>query len=181
METKSTAPRGGRGKRAAKYILRTVLALLLAINLLILLMQNQKGLDAVSRLPFAVIQVTGGSMEPELHNGEVILAVQTPYEKLKVGDTVIFGRNGELIIHKIVAAEGDTFTTRGTANEADDAPITWEEYRARMLCRVPGLDALWTVCDSPLRFSIFAALTLLLIFGNDIFAAVYTALFEKKH
>ena len=181
MRAEETAPRSSRFGKAARCVLQVILALLLLLNILVLVMQNEQGLDAISRLPFAMIEITGGSMEPELHDGEVVFAVQTPYEKLKPGDTVIFGRNSELIIHKIVAQSDDMFITRGTANEADDAPITAQEYRARMLCRIPGLNALWKVCDSPLRFVIFAVLAALLIFGRNIFPALYRVLFEKKH
>lgn len=161
-------------------ILRAVLVLLLVANLGLILLQFRSGPGAMDRIPFALIEVTGGSMEPKLHEGDAILAYQSPYSELEVGDVIVFSRDNGLIVHEIIEVREDCLITQGCANELPDSPVTETDYRAEMLFCIPKLGGIRKIYTSPLRFLTFAVLLGLLIFGTDIFSAVYEALFERK-
>lgn len=54
------------------------------------------------------IQGFGGSMEPILHSGEVFrFLLVTEQTELSIGDIVFCKVNGNLVLHKITAIDGD--------------------------------------------------------------------------
>lgn len=165
-------------KKGAK-LLRIILLALLAMNLLILLLQANSDSGLIPNAP-ALLQVTGGSMEPKLHNGDAILIVPTPYEKLDMGDVVVFYRGGELITHEIISGNVSGFVTQGAANPLPDGLMGREEYRARVICRIPLLGSIWLMYSSVPLFLCWMILLILLVFGSEIFPAVYDRLKQKK-
>ena len=169
-----------RRKRVARWLLRGLLILLLAGNLALALFQSRVGTEAIAGLPWALVEVTGGSMEPVLEAGDAILVYQAPYYELEPGDIIVFSRDGELIVHEIVGRDGEDLITQGAANESPDAPVSREEYRARLVLRIPLLGGVWAVSRRPVGFVIYALLLSALLFGREIFSALYTALFERN-
>ncbi|MEM4507509.1 MAG: signal peptidase I [Acidilobaceae archaeon] len=49
-----------------------------------------------------VAVVSGRSMEPTLHTGDVVIYINSSPKELKEGDVVIYESNGDLVIHRIV-------------------------------------------------------------------------------
>lgn len=69
---------------------------------------------------FDVLIVRGGSMEPAVGVGSVII-VDREARDPDVGDIVSFREaNGSIITHRIVAADAGIYTTKGDANETAD-------------------------------------------------------------
>ena len=67
-------------------------------------------------MPFGVgigVVVTG-SMEPELSIDDVIVVKSAP--TYRVGDVVVYQQRNILVVHKIIAVDGTSVTTQGTAN-----------------------------------------------------------------
>jgi signal peptidase len=93
--------------------------------------------------PAALVMVTGESMEPTLHAGD--LAVAFDHESYAVGDVVAYripqgdAAAGQLVIHRIVAAADEGFTLRGD-NAA--SPDIWRpragDVAGRLALVLPG-------------------------------------------
>ena len=88
--------------------------------------------------------VEGGSMTPHLEDGDVALVRRVDPASLRVGDVVIFGRDGQTIVHRIVerSAQADgtlVFTTKGDANPVADAPVPASQVNAKLVLAVPML------------------------------------------
>jgi signal peptidase I len=82
------------------------------------------GFIALVALPrftsFDVLIVRGGSMEPAVALGSVIV-IDRDARDPAVGDIVSFREaNGSIITHRVVAADAGMFTTKGDANETAD-------------------------------------------------------------
>jgi len=63
----------------------------------------------------------GTSMYPTIHPGDYLLIDTTP-EDLKIGEIVVYYRNGELIGHRIIRIYGDTYILKGDNNPVIDLP-----------------------------------------------------------
>lgn len=93
------------------------------------------GIMAVNVYPILMggklYQIETGSMEPTIKTGSYVLI--RPTEEIKTGQVVMFDQAGSAvpIVHRVVAvnAGGQTLTTRGDANGADDASINRSQVR----------------------------------------------------
>ena len=118
--------------RTAK-ILKALLNFLLIVTFLffafivfLALMSKSTG-EVVKIGPYQVYSVIGGSMEPAIHKGSIIIVSHPGDKPLKVNDIVTFLNPGDkktVVTHRIVninnKGEEITYTTRGDANERDD-------------------------------------------------------------
>ena len=90
--------------------------------------------------------VVSGSMEPNIHVGDLVIFQKHDTASYETGDIVVYERTNEdetiLIIHRIVSVEGDTFVTRGDANQTNDVPITGDRIVGRMAVRLPYIGRL---------------------------------------
>jgi signal peptidase len=107
---------------------------------------NAQGLVGNSLpMPFGVgvSVVMSGSMEPELSvNDLVFIREKDSYSQ---GDVVVYQRDGELIIHRIVSIEDDKVITKGDANPVEDSPVSLSNVKGKMIMSVPylGLIVRW--------------------------------------
>lgn len=46
--------------------------------------------------------VSGNSMAPLIHPGDRVLVVSIPVEQIRLGDIIVFKRNGDLIVHRVL-------------------------------------------------------------------------------
>lgn len=98
-------------------------------------------------LPWRPLAVATGSMEPNISVGDMVICAQAGGEDLEVGDVMVFYRDGEIVVHRIVGiaeeTTGPVYTTRGDANNADDAdPVPAEDVIGRVILVVPKLGRL---------------------------------------
>ncbi len=90
-------------------------------------------------LGFGVGVVLSGSMEPTLQVNDLVVVCRT--DDLAVGDVVVFQRDQELIIHRILTLDGETLITQGDANDTPDEPIGRAAVKGVLVCAIPGLGA----------------------------------------
>ena len=68
--------------------------------------------------------VTGGSMEPSIHIGSLVLVQPVSPSEVKVGDVITFQHYDQTTTHRVTAiiasAQGPVFSTKGDANAAAD-------------------------------------------------------------
>jgi signal peptidase len=94
----------------------------IAIVAALALLGTLAAVEASGLDPFVV---EGGSMEPAIPRGSLVLVRATMPLALKPGDVITFARYGEVVTHRIEAIEdhpptGRVFTTRGDANPVAD-------------------------------------------------------------
>ena len=70
--------------------MRIVLLLLLLANVTVICLEMIKGPESLEDVPYALLSVEGGSMEPGYHDGDGILVWQVPFSKLQTGDVIGF-------------------------------------------------------------------------------------------
>ena len=75
-------------------------------------------------LGVGVAVVLSGSMEPSLSVGDLLIV--TEQESYSVNDVVVFEEGRSSVVHRIVAMDGETVTTKGDANNTEDEPFSAE-------------------------------------------------------
>lgn len=166
-----TAKKPKKGNKAVSWILTV---LLIAVFLFC-------GVVAVRTLvlkkPFifgyGVFYVLTGSMEPEIHVGDVIVDKQVDsIADLKEGDIITYrGKEGEFkgktVTHKIMRIEGDTIVTKGvsTMSIKEDPAITFDDVIGKYVKTSAFLTFIYKVFTNKIGFFviIFIPLVILLI------------------
>ena len=88
---------------------------------------------------FGAAVILSGSMEPELSIDDLIIVKKS--DNYDVGDIVVYQRNYELIVHRIVEINGNNVITKGDANNIEDDPISKKQiigkvvHIARNICK----------------------------------------------
>lgn len=100
--------------------------------------------------------VLSGSMEPAIMTGDMIIVkVEESYAD---GDVVVYQTGKMLVVHRIVASDETTVTTRGDANNANDTPIDRSQIKGKVIYKIPYIGTLVRLLKTP-------AATILLILG----------------
>ena len=92
--------------------------------------------------------VLSGSMEPTIMTDELILVREA--DSYAVGDVVVFQNGRMLVVHRIVAIDGESVITRGDANNTDDTPIEMSQIKGLVFAHIPCVGALVRVLKTPL-------------------------------
>lgn len=141
-------------------ILRTVLLIVVSVILGVnIYTWNAKSLTGNAMpMPFGYggAVVLSGSMEPTIMVDELIIVkAENSY---KVGDVVVFQSGKIPVVHRIVAMDRQTLTTRGDANNVDDNPIELSQVKGRVIVHVPHVGKVIRLLKTPVA-------TILLIMG----------------
>jgi signal peptidase I len=106
----------------------------------------------------------GASMEPRVSGGD--LAVVRSASSYRVGDVAAY-RNDALhrvVVHRIVAIEGDAYTFKGDANDfVDPQQVTRSQIVGRLSVSLPLLGSLLLWLSSPFNALLLLALVALLV------------------
>jgi len=125
------------GSPLLRRLVLAVLGIILGVNAYL---ANAKGL-AGNQMPmpfgFGAAVVLSGSMEPELRVDDVIVVREA--DSYEVGDIVVYQKGSTLIVHRIIAKDGETAVTQGDANNVADAPIAIQAIKGKVTARIPGL------------------------------------------
>ena len=89
-----------------------------------------------SEQPMATI--TSGSMWPVLRTWDVVFIEKVAREEIKKGDIIVWRHEGGYTIHRVVSLGVKTLTTKGDANFAEDAPVSYESVVGRAVARKNG-------------------------------------------
>jgi len=85
--------------------------------------------------------VSGGSMEPTLHLGDVVFTRQVDADTIAVGDVVRFTDGQAAMLHRVVEVyhgpEGSYFVTRGDNNNVEDQPILATQIEGKVVFTLP--------------------------------------------
>jgi len=162
-------------------IIKAILIILLIINLVVICMGTALGTASIGKIPYSVIPILSDSMSPEIKSGDAVLVKQEDYENIVPGDIVVYAKDGELIVHEVIGINEDQFIAKGIENTVEDLPVDKEDYRALYVYRIPLLGGIWRISGNPVKFIMLALLIGLIIFGDQIFSAIYLRVFDKEN
>ena len=137
VRARAATPPGGRSRagRLVRVVSFVTLICLIAVI----------GIGMVANPWYRLVSVEGGSMEPAISRGDLIVVGPAP-TKVEPGMILVLRVDGQLVTHRVVEVNPDgTLVTRGDANGVDDAwgsrPVSVEgEYLAHSNGRVVMLD-----------------------------------------
>ena len=78
-----------------------------------------------------IYNVETGSMEDKIHPGDYILLLKR--DNYQVGDVITFKINDYFITHRIIKIENGKLTTKGDANNMEDAEITFDQIEGKAI------------------------------------------------
>lgn len=114
-------------------------------------------------MPFGVgaAVVLSGSMEPQLHTGDLlIIARQETYE---LGDVVVYQSGSITVTHRIIALTETEATTKGDANDSSDLPILRSQIKGRVVLAVPWIGYVVSAVKTPAGTLLLLALAVYLL------------------
>lgn len=91
--------------------------------------------------------VLSGSMEPTFSKDDLIFVKQT--DALAVGDIVVYQSEGLLVVHRVIALEGDMVLTQGDANNTADPAFEQSAVMGVVIGRIPRLGVLVNILKTP--------------------------------
>lgn len=120
---------------AIKVLVSALIVVLFAFSLLFV---------GIRTLGLATFVVTGGSMEPTIHKGSLVIDAPVTADKLRLGDVITFDHYDQTTTHRIVGIEGSAagtmFSTKGDANAVTDPePLTFPGRVGLVKVAIPGL------------------------------------------
>lgn len=151
---------------ATRNILHYVLLVLLAAALgLGAYLMSAAGLGRNQLpMPFGVglATVESNSMQPALSRGDLLVVGQET--EPAVGDIVVYQDPSiGLVVHRVVALDGDLVTTQGDANNTADVPFDRSRIVGHVVAAVPVLGLLVAALKTPAGVLVTLALALLLV------------------
>lgn len=98
----------------------------------------------IRALGMATFVVTGGSMEPTIHKGSLVIDEPVTADHLRLGDVITFDHYDQTTTHRIVGLEGSAagpmFSTKGDANQVTDPePLTFPGRVGLVKLAIPGV------------------------------------------
>ncbi|MBQ0098802.1 MAG: signal peptidase I [Oscillospiraceae bacterium] len=147
-------------------VFTTIVIVLIALMAVLLF-----GCRAVGVTPYTVLS---GSMEPTYHVGSIIYVIPQKPQDIKVGDPITFKvHKGVPATHRVVEInnEKQQFLTKGDANDASDAPVSFTKLIGKPIFTIPylGYFAGW-VSSTRGRIGViaFTVVFLILLFIPDV-------------
>jgi len=118
-----------------KIIVTGLIVVLFAFSLLFV---------GIRALGMATFVVTGGSMEPTIHKGSLVIDEPVSADKVRLGDIITFDHYDQTTTHRVVGIEGSAagpmFSTKGDANQVTDPePLSFPGRVGLVKLAVPGL------------------------------------------
>ncbi len=169
--------------KVIKYILITALVLFVFMVCLQRFTNNR-----ISLFNFRLFTVVSGSMEPKYNIGDVLVAVETKPEDVKIGDAVSYlGTKRELkdkvVTHQVIDIEKDKdgkylFHTKGICTNCivEDPIVKEDALYGVVKYKLVILSYIYKVVGKPVGLFIFVILPLVYVIGSE----VITSLLEKE-
>lgn len=138
-----------------------VVSLVLGINLYSWNARSLTGNVLPMPFGFGGAVVMSGSMEPAIAVDELIIVkAENSYE---VGDVVVYQTDRMLVVHRIVAIDGEMVTTRGDANNANDDAIELARIKGKVIAHVPHVGAAVRILKSPVAILLLTGAAVLTV------------------
>lgn len=130
-----------------RRLVLAVLGVILGVNTYL---ANAKGL-AGNQMPmpfgFGAAVVLSGSMEPTLGVQDMIIVREA--DSYGVDDIVVYQSGRSLIVHRIIAKDGETVVTKGDANNVEDEPVGISAIKGKVIAHIPGVGVAVNALKTP--------------------------------
>lgn len=132
-----------------------ILIPILLMNLVIMYKANTNKDEVPSVFGYKPFIVLSGSMETEIHQGDLIITKITDPEKLKINDIIAFRDAEETVtthrIIEIVERDGETyFITKGDNNNSQDQNLVeLADVEGIYIGRIPGIGSMMSSLAEP--------------------------------
>lgn len=134
-----------------QYVLRTLFLLLVSLVVGVNLYSwNARTLTGNALpMPFGIggAVVLSGSMEPAISVDELILFKAA--DAYEVGDVVVYQSGKMPVVHRIVAMDGESVTTRGDANNTEDSPVALSQVKGKVIAHIPHVGKMVRLLKTP--------------------------------
>lgn len=98
---------------------------------------------------YAVLEVVSGSMEPNIHIGDMIV-IDTKDKEYQVNDIITFyDVNGAFVTHRIIYIDKDGILTKGDNNNAEDEKITKDKVVGKYVFKISGAGKIMAAFKTP--------------------------------
>ena len=98
---------------------------------------------------YAVLEVVSGSMEPNIHIGDMIV-INTKNKEYRVNDIITFyDVNGAFVTHRIIYIDKDGILTKGDNNNAEDEKITKDKVVGKYVFKITGAGKIMAAFKTP--------------------------------
>lgn len=168
----------GKVYKVIKIVIRTLLLVVIGVlvvyNAYILIARTLFKNGMPVAFGFACATVVSGSMADAIDTGDFIIT--RAQDEYAVGDVIMFyeAESNTYITHRIILVSGDTFVTKGDANNAqDDFSVPVSEVVGKVVSVWRGFGKVITFLQSPLGLVCVAGggivLWLLADIGSEVF------------
>jgi len=130
-----------------RRLVLVALGILLGVNAFVSNASGMAGRKMPMPFGFGAAVVLSGSMEPALGVQDVIIVHRA--DNYEVGDIVVYQSGRTMVVHRIIAKDGETVVTQGDANNVSDAPIAMQAIQGKVIAHVPGLGLVVTALKTP--------------------------------
>lgn len=151
-------------KQIIRRLLLIVVGLILGINLYLANARNLLGNALPMPFGYGLANVLSGSMEPTFSKGALLLVQDT--REIEEGDIVVYQAGQELIVHRVIALDGDTVVTQGDANAVADEPFDRAQIKGKVLGWIPVLGGVAALLKTPGAVIVILLLAFLLVEGS---------------
>lgn len=147
-----------------------VLGIVLISSLVFLLLPYVSGVHYVS--------VLSNSMSPSFNAGDVL--VVAPTNVIQEEDVISFWSGGSLVTHRVLEVNGQSFITKGDANEdADLGEVSRSEILGKVVFNIPFMGVFTSFVRTIYGFILFILLPGLLIIGYEL-KRIYQHIHKRK-
>ncbi len=123
------------------------LGIILGLNAYLANASGLTGNQMPTPFGFGAAVVLSGSMEPTLKTNDMIIVRETgSYE---VGDIVVYQSGNTLIVHRVIAKDGETVVTQGDANNVADDPIAISVIKGEVIAHIPAVGLVVNALKTP--------------------------------
>lgn len=131
------------GKKEEKSVFRKILEVLSSIFAVIVIIASLFTLvfrvifkvEVVKVFGYSGLIVLTGSMEPVYSPGDLIFIKEQ--KDYNIDDVITFHQRGMIVTHEIKKKDGDTFVTKGRANNTEDPEIKITDIEGKVIGSIP--------------------------------------------
>ena len=146
-----------------KWLLFVIISLVLGLKIYGFNAVNLLRNDMPMPFGYGISVVLSGSMEPSISVDDVVIVKEC--KAYEIGDIVVYQSGGELVLHRLIALDGNTATMKGDANDTADEPVLKSAIAGKMVYVWHGGGKTVKVIRNPITavFVLIAAIVLLLM------------------
>lgn len=175
MDKKDMQEKKPKKNKIIQYILRglifLVISIVIGLTLYTINVKRVTGKQLVMPFNKTIAVVLTGSMEPTITTDDLIVIEKT--NDYKLNDIVVFQDGNLIVVHRIVAIDGEEITTAGDNNDGStDDPIRESDIYGEVVNIIPVLGLILKIVKSPIGVTI--------IIGTAIFLLVLSYKREKE-